>query len=85
MEDVAHVRRVTRMLQGCYGLSVHLDVWSDCYTGIVTVVLVVMFRYLGHSKKTYIYLLHIGDIRLDESGFGFGECIRDVHVYTCTL
>jgi len=26
-----------------------------------------------------------GYIRLDESGFGFGECIRDARVYiTCT-
>jgi len=24
------------------------------------------------------------DIRLDESGFGFDECIRDASMYTCT-
>jgi len=25
---------------------------------------------------------HLRDIRLHESGFGFGECIRHVHMYT---
>ena len=35
--------------------------------------------------KQRIFLRTVsGDIRLDESGFGFSECIRDARVYTCT-
>jgi len=50
----------------CRHLNTHLFRWStcnsrlilDCYTGIVTVVLVVMFCYLGHSKH-YVHCLVI--------------------------
>ena len=30
------------------------------------------------------YFYYLGDIRLDESVFGFSEFIRDARVYTCT-
>jgi len=29
-------------------------------------------------------MTYLGDIRLDKSGFGFGECIRDTCTQACT-
>jgi len=36
------------------------------------------------NNPVNISLYALGDIRLDESRFGFGECIRDTRVYTFT-